>query len=79
MTQHNIVRSEARRPSPHVVIDVVRPRRRRPGLVFWFHVGAVGVGAVASLLDSFVFGGPVALTVVGLAMFVWSFWPDRNA
>lgn len=79
MTQHNIVRSEANRPSPHVVIDISRPRRRRLGPVFWAHVAVGLVGAGASLVDSFVFQAPIALGVVGVAFFVWSFWPDRNA
>lgn len=79
MTHHNIAGSEAHRRTPCVQIRIQRRRRNSRRFVVAIHAAAAGVGIAAGLVDAFVFGQPIALGVIGLAFFVWSFWPDRNA
>lgn len=76
---HNIVRSEAGRPLPHVQIRTGGGRRRRrPSKleVVNAHLVAAGVGIAAGLADV-VIGQPVCIVIVGLAFAVWCFWPSR--
>ncbi|NBW06951.1 MAG: hypothetical protein EBR82_02870 [Caulobacteraceae bacterium] len=73
---HNIVSSEAHRPSPHVRVRIGRRRRRPAGLKTWF-AAAAAIGALASLIDGLI-GYPACLAGVTVAFAAWRFWPSRG-
>ncbi|MET3781756.1 hypothetical protein ABIC32_002408 [Brevundimonas sp. 1080] len=76
---HNIIGSEAGRPTAHVTIREMRHRRRRPriSLVVAAHLATPPIGGAAAAIDGLIIGHPVCFTVLVLAYLAWCFWPSR--
>jgi len=73
---HHIIRSEAGRAAPHVLVRVGRRRRRALGPVQKALIGWVSAAISASLFDSLI-GAPVGFVLVAVAFAYCSFRPGR--